>query len=108
RARGKSWSAPVSACRRSALRRRRATYVPQRNGTPRCEAPVGGRHIGSGRCTTLPGRGSGSRATLAPARRLHLSIRVRGSAAPFAVGDLARDEGEANRAGGAGARGTAV
>src|SRR5690348_12080463 len=73
-----------------------------------CEVPVGGRHIGSGRSTTLCGRGSGSWATPAPVPARHLSIRDDEVLDPFAVGDQAHDQGGAHRAGGAGTRGTAV
>ena|SRR5437868_6822737 len=73
-----------------------------------CEVPVGGRHTGSGTQATVFGRGSGTWATLAPAPPRHLSIRVSRAECLFAVDEQVRDEGGGHRAGGAGARGTAV
>jgi hypothetical protein len=48
-----------------------ATRMPEPLVGRECAVPVDAFHIGSGRCVTGPGRGSGRRATLAPVDALH-------------------------------------
>ena len=72
-----------------------------------CEVPVPGRHSGFGSLATLSGRGSGTWATVAPVPGRHL-IRAGRARWFLAVDDHVRNQEGARRAGGAGARGTAL